>query len=73
MASHFSQITINAKYIIYRVSHFVINSKCRIKILFDGSGYGIKIYRTVSYVYWLLCTYIEDRVKLRVKGKLILQ
>ena len=70
---HFSQITTNVKYLIYRVSHFIGNSKFGIKILFDGSGYGVKIFRTVSYVYWLLCTFIENRVKPRVKGKLILQ
>ena len=35
----------------YRVSHYIGNSKFGIKILFDGRGYGGKIFRTVSYVY----------------------
>ena len=38
---------------IYRVSHFIGNSKFGIKIIFDGRVYGAIIFRTVSYVIWL--------------------
>ena len=44
-----------------------------IKILFDGRGYSGKIFRTVSYEYWVKCTFIENGVKPRVKEKLIFQ
>jgi len=53
------------------VSHFIGNSKFGIKILFDSRGYGGKIFRTVSYVYWVQCTFIENGVKPRVREKLI--
>jgi len=56
---------------IYRVSHFIGNSKFGIKILFDGRGYGGKIFSTVSFVYWVQCTFIENGVKTRVREKLI--
>ena len=38
---------------IYRVSRYIGNSKFGIKILFDGRGYGGKIFRTLSNVYWV--------------------
>ena len=41
------------------MSLFIGNSKFGMIILFDGRGHGVKIFMTVSYVYWLQCVFIK--------------
>jgi len=55
------------------VSYFIGNIKFGIKTLIDGRGHVVKIFRTVSYMYWPQYTFMEKGVKPRVKGKLIIQ
>ena len=43
---------------LYRVSNFIRKSKFGIEIIFDGRGYGVKIFRIVRYLNWFQYIFI---------------